>query len=323
MRNLFVAGHGGMVGSSICSLVAARKEYNLITAERSCLDLTDQSQVKAFFDSQEIDEVILAAARVGGIYANNNFPADFIRDNLAIQTNVIHEAHLSGVNKLMFLGSSCIYPRDAKQPIEETQLLAGRLEATNEPYAIAKIAGLKMCESYRRQYGCDFRAVMPTNLYGPGDNYDSLNSHVIPALLRRIHSAKINGLEKVNIWGSGSQLREFLYVGDMAQATMVLHGLGKQEYEALVGTGPLQVNVGTGVDITIKELAEIICKVVGYSGALAFDTSQPEGTPRKVLDITKVASVGWSPAVSLVDGLMVAYEAMKLDVTSLATDVQT
>ncbi|HJV52179.1 MAG TPA: GDP-L-fucose synthase [Noviherbaspirillum sp.] len=316
-KRIFVAGHRGLVGSAIVRALRKRDRNNIVTRSHAELDLTDQAQVRAFFESHAIDEVYLAAARVGGIHANNTYPAEFIYDNLMIQTNIIHEAWRTGIRKLLFLGSSCIYPRMAQQPIKEEYLLTGPLEATNEPYAIAKIAGIKMCESYHRQYDADFRSVMPTNLYGPGDNYHPENSHVIPALIRRFHEAKLEGAEKVLIWGTGTPRREFLYVDDMADACVHVMELERSIYDA--HTAPLlsHINVGTGKDVTIREIAELIGSVVGYRGNIEFDSSKPDGTPRKLLDTSRLSSLGWHPAVPLRAGLEETYRQF---LTSEAAD---
>ena len=307
MKKIFVAGHNGMVGSAICRKLEKKPGVEVTTRTRSELDLTDQKSVFEFMKFERPDEVILAAAKVGGIHANNNYPAEFIYENLQIQNNLIHAAHLNNIQKLLFLGSSCIYPKFAKQPMQEDALLTGDLEPTNEPYAIAKIAGIKMCESYNRQYGRDYRAVMPTNLYGPGDNYHPENSHVVPALISRFHKAKINGEKEVVIWGSGTPKREFLYVDDMADASLFVHDLDKVIYEKKIGSMQSHINVGTGVDVTIKELAEIIKDVVGFSGKLAFDNSKPDGTPRKLLDIKILTVLGWKAYTNLEEGLELTY----------------
>ncbi len=312
MRNreasIYVAGHCGMVGAAIVQALMRRGYDNIITRTHAQLDLADQAQVSAFFESERIDEIYLAAARVGGIHANATYPAEFIYQNLMIEANVIHQAWRAGVQKLLFLGSSCIYPRLADQPIHEEYLLTGKLEPTNEPYAIAKIAGIKLCESYNRQYGTDYRSVMPTNLYGPGDNYHQENSHVIPALIRRFHEARVNGAEQVVIWGTGTPRREFLYVDDMADASVHVMELDRATYGA--HTAPLQshINVGTGEDITIREAAEMIRKVTGYEGKIEFDADKPDGTPRKLLDTTCLRRLGWVPTVPLEDGLARTYQ---------------
>jgi len=306
-KRIYVAGHRGLVGSAIVRALRKRDCANIVTRSHAELDLTDQAQVRAFFAAERIDEVYLAAAHVGGIHANDTYPASFIYNNLMIQSNVIHEAWRSGVKKLLFLGSSCIYPRLAEQPIKEEYLLTGALEGTNEPYAIAKIAGIKMCESYNRQHGTDFRSVMPTNLYGPGDNYHPENSHVIPALIRRFHEAKINGADQVVIWGTGKPRREFLFVDDMADACLHVMELDRTTYDSHTSPRLSHINVGTGMDVTINELAEAIGKVIGYQGKIVFDTTKPDGTPRKLLDISKLSTLGWKPNVSLEDGLRETY----------------
>jgi len=306
--SIYVAGHRGMVGAAIVQALMRRGYDNIITRTHAQLDLADQAQVSAFFESERIDEIYLAAARVGGIHANATYPAEFIYQNLMIEANVIHQAWRAGVQKLLFLGSSCIYPRLADQPIHEEYLLTGKLEPTNEPYAIAKIAGIKLCESYNRQYGTDYRSVMPTNLYGPGDNYHRENSHVIPALIRRFHEARVNRAEQVVIWGTGTPRREFLYVDDMADASVHVMELDRATYGA--HTAPLQshINVGTGEDITIREAAEMIRKVTGYEGKIEFDADKPDGTPRKLLDTTCLRRLGWVPTVPLEDGLARTYQ---------------
>jgi GDP-L-fucose synthase len=305
---IFVAGHRGMVGSAIVRRLNALGYLNVITRTRAELDLTNQSEVAQFFASESIDEVYLTAAKVGGIQANESYPADFIYENLAIECNVIHEAYRSGVKKLMFFGSSCIYPKLAAQPIREDALLDGKLEPTNEPYAIAKIAGLKLCESYRRQYGVDFRSVMPTNLYGPGDNYHPENSHVIPGLIRRFHDAKQCRSPQVAIWGSGKPMREFLHVDDLAAGSVMMMRLSRETFDAIVSPLAPHVNLGSGGEISIRELAQLIGKVVGYEGTLEFDTSKPDGTPRKLLDVSKLKSIGFVPLVLLEEGLRHAYD---------------
>ncbi len=304
---VFVAGHRGMVGSALLRELAARGYANVLTAGREQLDLLDQAGVRAFFAARRIDQVYLAAARVGGIHANDTYPADFIYDNLVIEANVIHAAHLAGVNKLMFLGSSCIYPREAPQPMREEALLGGPLEPTNEAYAIAKIAGIKLCESYNRQYGRDYRSVMPTNLYGPGDNFHPENSHVIPALLRRFHEAVQAGAPEVVIWGSGRPRREFLHVDDMASATVHVMELPHTTWSAVAPPRVSHVNVGTGEDVTIRELAEAIARVTGYTGRIAFDPGKPDGTPRKLLDVSRLTALGWRARIGLEEGLRSAY----------------
>jgi len=308
---IFVAGHRGMVGSAIVRALHAKGYTNLVTRTHAELDLTNQAAVRAFFQSERIDQVYLAAAKVGGIHANNTYPAEFIHQNLMIQTNVIHEAWQSGVKKLLFLGSSCIYPRNCPQPIKEEYLLTGPLEPTNEPYAIAKIAGIKMCESYNRQYGTQYLAVMPTNLYGPGDNYHPENSHVIPALIRKFHEAKAQNKREVEVWGSGTPRREFLYSEDMADACVFLMKLPEVHFQSRLGHEEMVsnrfklplVNIGVGTDITIKELAEAVKKTVGYQGGIAFDTKRPDGTPRKLMDVSILNGIGWRAGTPLSQGL--------------------
>ncbi len=312
-KRIYVAGHRGLVGSAIVRALHKRDFNNIVTRTHAELELTNQEKVRAFFDAEQIDEVYLAAARVGGIHANNTYPAEFIYDNLMVQANVIHEAWRAGVKRLLFLGSSCIYPRLAEQPIREEYLMSGSLEPTNEPYAIAKIAGIKMCESYNRQYGTDFRSVMPTNLYGPGDNYHPENSHVIPALIRRFHDAKINGADKVVIWGTGTPRREFLYVDDMADACVHVMELDRATYEKHTTPMLSHINVGTGEDVTIREVAEIIRKAVGFTGAIEFDASKPDGTPRKLMNTAKLTSLGWRPGMRLGEGIKETYECFKAD----------
>jgi len=306
-RRIFVAGHRGMVGSAIVRCLQAEGGVEIVTATHAELDLTNQAVVGRFFADQAIDEVYLAAAKVGGIHANNTYPAEFIYQNLMIEGNVVHAAHLAGVQKLLFLGSSCIYPKHATQPMREDALLTGILEPTNEPYAIAKIAGIKLCESYNRQYGRDYRSVMPTNLYGPHDNYHPENSHVIPALLRRFHEAVEKGDAEVVIWGSGTPMREFLHVDDMAAASVHVMNLDLETYRA--NTQPMlsHINVGTGIDCTIRELAETVARVTGFTGKLVFDASKPDGTPRKLMDVSRLAALGWSASISLEEGLKDAY----------------
>ena len=314
-QKIYVAGHRGMVGSAIVRNLQAKGFSNFVTRTHAELDLTNQAQVAAFFEAEKPDQVYLAAAKVGGIYANNTFPAEFIYQNLMMEANVIHQAFVSGVQKLLFLGSSCIYPKLAPQPMSEDALLTGKLEPTNEPYAIAKIAGIKMCESYNRQYGdshgIDYRSVMPTNLYGPGDNYHPENSHVIPALIRRFHEAKMANSPEVMIWGTGTPKREFLYVDDMAAASVFVMNLDKPTYDQ--HTEPLQshINVGFGSDITIAELASAVAKATGYQGKISFDPSKPDGAPRKWMDSSRLRNLGWFPLVDLESGLPEAYRAMQ------------
>lgn len=305
---IFVAGHRGMVGSAIVRQLETSGHTNIITRTRSELDLTNQQAVVDFFQSEKIEQIYLAAAKVGGIVANNTYPADFIYENLMMQCNIIHSAHLAGIQQLLFLGSSCIYPKLAEQPMAESALLTGTLEETNEPYAIAKIAGIKLCESYNRQYGRDYRSVMPTNLYGAHDNFHPENSHVIPALLRRFHEAKLNNDKEVIAWGSGKPMREFLYVDDMAAASIHVMNLEQSIYDA--NTEPMlsHINVGTGVDCTIRELVETVAKVVGFTGEVKFDASKPDGAPRKLMNVDRLKSLGWEYSVSLEEGLTLAYQ---------------
>jgi GDP-L-fucose synthase len=305
---IYVAGHRGMVGSAIVRVLKSQGQINFVVRTHAELDLTDQQAVRHFFETEKPDQVYLAAAKVGGIHANNTYPAEFIYQNLMVQANVIEAAFRNGVQKLLFLGSSCIYPRLAPQPMSEDALLTGTLEPTNQPYAIAKIAGIKLCESYNRQYGVDYRSVMPTNLYGPGDNYHQENSHVIPGLIRRFHEAKISGAPSVTIWGTGSPRREFLYVDDMASASVYVMQLPKAKYEQY--TQPMQshINVGSGSDVTIAELAQAIAQTVGYTGQIEFDATKPDGTPRKWMDSKRLNDLGWQAQVSLLEGLKLAYQ---------------
>lgn len=305
---VFVAGHRGMVGSAIIRQLSQFGNYEIVTRTRNDLDLISQNDVDRFFQENRIDQVYLAAAKVGGIVANDTYPADFIYENLLIQSNVIHSAHLADVQKLLFLGSSCIYPKLAEQPMVEQSLLTGCLESTNEPYAIAKIAGIKLCESYNRQYGRDYRSVMPTNLYGPNDNFHPKNSHVIPGLIRRFHEAKVNNLREVVAWGSGKPMREFLYVDDMAAASVHVMELENSVYEKNVKPMLSHINVGTGVDCTIRELVETIAKVVGYEGLISFDLSKPDGTSRKLMDVSRLKSLGWQYQIPLKEGLAQTYD---------------
>ena len=308
---IFVAGHKGMVGSALVRLLK-KQNFDIITRDRKELDLLNQQQVQNFFKNEKIDQVYLAAAKVGGIHANDTYPAEFIYENLMIETNVIHNAFLNGVKKFLFLGSSCIYPKFASQPVKENKLLTGELELTNEPYAIAKIAGIKICESYNRQYGTshniDFRSIMPTNLYGPGDNYHPENSHVIPGLIYRFHEAKIHNLPNVKIWGTGKPRREFLYVDDMAKASIYLMNLEKKKFYEKTSPMCSHINVGSGSDLTIKELAETIKDVVGFKGEIYFDKTKPDGIPRKFLDIRLINSLGFKPEITLKKGLVKTYK---------------
>ena len=305
---IYVAGHRGMVGSAIVRQLQARGCTHLITRTRAELDRVDQAAVRAFFAAEKPEVVILAAAKVGGILANNNFPADFIYDNLMMQCNVIHEAYRAGVQQLLFLGSSCIYPKLAPQPMPESCLLTGTLEPASAPYAVAKIAGVKLCESYNRQHGTDYRSVMPTNLYGPHDNFHPANSHVVPAMIRRFHEAVQAGAEEVVVWGTGTPMREFLHVDDMAAASLFVLDLDRETY--LANTEPMlsHINVGTGTDVTIRELAETIATVTGFTGRLVFDTTKPDGTPRKLMDVSRLADMGWRAHIQLREGLQDAYD---------------
>jgi GDP-L-fucose synthase len=311
---IFIAGHKGMVGSALFRFLK-KDDFEIITKDKDQLNLLKQDEVNNFFKNEKIDQVYLAAAKVGGIFANNVYPAEFIYENLMIQSNIIHSAFLGGVKKLLFLGSSCIYPKNISRPIKEDDLLIGKLEETNEPYAIAKIAGIKMCESYNRQYGkshgIDYRSIMPTNLYGPGDNYHSENSHVIPGLINRFHNAKIKKLTNVTIWGTGNPKREFLYVDDMARASIFFMNLDKKIYDQQISLMCSHINVGSGKDLTIKELAEIIKNVVGYEGTVNFDHTKPDGNPRKFLDSKKINDLGYNTSISLEEGLMKTYQDYK------------
>jgi GDP-L-fucose synthase len=306
-KRIYVAGHRGMVGSAIVRALKHHRCTNIITRTHAELDLLRQDEVDAFFDAEKIDEVYLSAARVGGIHANHTYPAEFIYQNLMIQANVIHGSWAHGIKKMLFLGSSCIYPRVAAQPMREEILLSGPLEPTNEPYAIAKIAGIKLCESYNRQFGTDFRSVMPTNLYGPGDNYHPTNSHVLPAMIQRFHDAKINGLDKVTIWGTGTPRREFLHVDDMAEACLHIMELPREVYASHTGPMMSHINVGSGKEIAIRALAELVADVVGFTGRLVFDSDKPDGTPRKLIDSAKLTALGWSAKIPLREGLVSTY----------------
>lgn len=305
---IYVAGHRGMVGSAIVRELQRQGQSNIVAHTHAELELTNQQAVRDFFEAERPDQVYLAAARVGGIYANNTYPAEFIYDNLMVQANVIHEAYKVGVQKILFLGSSCIYPRAVSQPMREDALLSGILESTNEPYAVAKIAGIKLCESYNRQYGVDYRSVMPTNLYGPGDNYHPENSHVIPALIRRFHEAKVNKSPEVIIWGSGSPMREFLYVDDMAAASVHVMNLDKSIYDQHTEPMLSHINVGFGSDVTIKKLAQTISDVVGYQGNISFDATKPDGPSRKLMDSSRLNSLGWQAKITFKEGLSMAYQ---------------
>ncbi len=308
-KTIFIAGHEGMVGSAILKLLAPNN--NIITANKKTLDLLDQTKVNNFFKNNKIDEVYLAAAKVGGIYANNTYPAQFIYENITIATNVIHSSYIYNVNKLLFLGSSCIYPKLCNQPIGEKELLNGYLEPTNEPYAIAKIAGIKMCEAYNRQYKTDYRCIMPTNLYGPNDTYDVLNSHVIPSLILKLHQAKTNNLQEIKLWGTGTAKREFLHVNDLAKAAVFVMNLDKKIYDEKVNKNYTHINIGSGIEYSIKELAYMIAEVVGYKGKILFDPNQLEGTPRKILNVDLIHSLGWRHTTDLYSGLISTYEDFK------------
>ncbi len=307
-RPVYVAGHRGMVGAALVRALRAAGHEKIVTRTHAELDLTNQAAVAAFFAAERPAQVYLAAAKVGGIHANDTYPADFIYDNLTIEANVIHAAWRYRADRLLFLGSSCIYPRLAAQPMREDALLTGPLEPTNEPYAIAKIAGIKLCESYNRQHGTDFRSVMPTNLYGPGDNYDLANSHVIPALIRKFHEATVGGAEHVEVWGSGTPRREFLHVDDMAAACLHVMNLEASTYRAHTDPRLSHINVGTGTDVTIAELARMVSEVVGFEGDIRFDPSKPDGAPRKLLDVSRLKALGWQPGIGLREGLAQAYD---------------
>tara|TARA_A100001011_G_scaffold302776_1_gene316559 strand:+ start:3783 stop:4742 length:960 start_codon:yes stop_codon:yes gene_type:complete len=305
---IYVAGHKGLVGSSIVRFLQKKGFSNLILRNHKQLDLTDQAKVEDFFSSERPDIVIIAAARVGGIHANNTYPAEFIYQNLMIESNLIHSSFINNVKRLLFLGSTCIYPRDSRQPMKEDDLLTGVLEPTNEPYAIAKIAGIKLCESYNRQYGTDYRSIMPTSLYGTNDNFHPTNSHVIPALIRRFHEAKINHDSEVVVWGTGEVKREFLYVDDLADASFFVLDLNKDTYEK--HTSPLlsHLNVGSGSDLSIKNLASLVKEVTNFQGKITYDSSKPDGTPRKLVDISRLSNIGWKAKTDLVSGLSITYK---------------
>lgn len=317
---IYVAGHRGLVGSALMRQLVQQGYTNIVTRTHAELDLTNQALVEEFFAKEKPEYVFLAAAKVGGIYANNTYPAEFIYENLAIQTNVIHQSYLNGVKRLLFLGSSCIYPKEAPQPIKEEYLLTSELEPTNRPYALAKISGIEMCWSYNRQYGTRYLAAMPTNLYGPGDNYHPENSHVIPALIRKFHEAKVNDLAEVVVWGSGKPKREFLYNQDMADACVFLMTLGEEKFNTLLGSDESQINrfepplinIGCGSDLSIKELAETIKQVIGYKGEIVFDTDKPDGTMRKLMDSSRLNKLGWSAQITLKNGLSNAYDDYRL-----------
>ena len=305
---IYVAGHNGMVGSAIVRKLREKGFMNIVTCSSSELDLTNQQNVHNFLQEEKPDYVVIAAAKVGGIYANDSYPAEFIYQNLMIEANLIHGSYLAGVSKLLFLGSSCIYPKESQQPIKEEYLLSGHLESTNEPYALAKIAGIKLCESYNRQYGTDYRSIMPTNLYGPNDNFHPKNSHVIPALIRKFHEAKVNNKPFVEVWGSGKPMREFLHVDDMADASIYIMDIDKKTLASEVDPMLSHINIGTGTDITIKDVAQIVKEVVGFDGEIVFDTKMPDGTKRKLLDVSKIENLGWKPVITLKDGLKETYE---------------
>jgi len=305
---IYIAGHNGMVGSAIVRKLREKGFINIITRSSSELDLTNQQNAHNFLQEEKPDYVVIAAAKVGGIHANSSYPAEFIYQNLMIEANLIHGTYLAGVNNLLFLGSSCIYPKESLQPIKEEYLLSGHLESTNEPYAVAKIAGIKLCESYNRQYGTDYRSIMPTNLYGPNDNFHPKNSHVIPALIRKFHEAKVKNKPFVEVWGSGKPMREFLHVDDMADASIHIMDIDKKILESEVDPMLSHINIGTGTDITIKDVAQIVKEVVGFYGEIVFNTKMPDGTKRKLLDISKLERLGWKPAIPLIDGLKETYE---------------
>jgi GDP-L-fucose synthase len=305
---IYIAGHNGMVGSAVVKKLREKGFINIITRSSSELDLTNQQKAHNFLQNEQPDYVVIAAAKVGGIHANNSYPAEFVYHNLLIEANLIHGAYLAGINNLLFLGSSCIYPKESLQPIKEEYLLSGYLESTNEPYAIAKIAGIKLCESYNRQYGTDYRSIMPTNLYGPNDNFHHENSHVIPALIRKFHEAKVGGMPYVEVWGSGKPMREFLHVDDIADASIYIMGLDKKVLEKEIKPMLSHINIGTGVDITIKGAAQLIKEIVGFNGDIIFNTKMPDGTKRKLLDVSRIRSLGWEHSISLKDGVQKTYD---------------
>ena len=305
---IYLAGHNGMVGSAIHRKLFEKGFVNIVTRSSSELDLSNQQDTHNFLQEEKPDYVLIAAAKVGGIHANDSYPAEFIYQNLMIEANLIHGSYLARVNKLLFLGSSCIYPKESKQPIKEEYLLSGQLESTNEPYAVAKIAGIKLCESYNRRYGTDYRSIMPTNLYGPNDNFHSKNSHVIPALIKRFHEAKVKNKPFVEVWGSGKPMREFLHVDDMASASIYIMSLNKKLLEKEISPMLSHINIGTGKDITIKDVTKIIKEVVGFDGEVVFNTKMPDGTKRKLLDVSKIENLGWKHTITLKDGLKETYE---------------
>ena len=307
-NKIYIAGHNGMVGSAIVRKLREKGFMNIITCSSSELDLANQQNVHNFLQEKKPDYVVIAAAKVGGIHANDSYPAEFIYQNLMIEANLIHGSYLAGVSKLLFLGSSCIYPKESQQPIKEEYLLSGHLESTNEPYALAKIAGIKLCESYNRQYGTDYRSIMPTNLYGPNDNFHPKNSHVIPALIRKFHEAKVNNKPFVEVWGSGKPMREFLHVDDMADASIHIMDIDKKTLESEVDPMLSHINIGTGMDITIKDVAQLIKGIVGFNGDIVFNTKMLDGTKRKLLDVSRIKSLGWEHSIALKDGIQETYD---------------